>query len=169
MHRSFIIPALLSLLSIRRSNAFAAAQADAAPCLTTILLPDATLTASPGPSNVAIYGLFNGATSTIKVNGPAITIGPNTLSLNNELNLVLDGTQYELGDICPATLVPGTSKGPSIIPRDDFLSDSDWLSDSDSDSDDDDDKAPACSLKDNGVAAGYPFKIGDDGPLPELL
>jgi len=166
MHRSHIISALLSLLSIRRSNAIAAAaKTDAAPCLTTIILPEATLTATPGPSHVVIDGLSNGATSTLEVEGPAITIGASILSLNDQLNFVLDGTQYELGNVCPATLIPGTSHEPiaAIAPRDDFLD-----SDSDSDSDNED-ETPSCSISDNGVAAGYPFKIGDDGPLPDLL
>ncbi|KAF1938766.1 hypothetical protein EJ02DRAFT_472917 [Clathrospora elynae] len=106
MHHSYLIPLLISFLTSHQTEARPAPQADAAPCPTTILLPEATLTAVPGPSNAVISGLPDGSTATIEVNGPAITIGSSVLLLNDQLNLVLDGNPYEFSGVCPATLTP---------------------------------------------------------------
>jgi hypothetical protein len=112
MHYLSHLPILVPLLQSRLVEAGPVPQVIGAPCPTTVLLPEATLTVSPGPSSALVNGLPNGATSTLKVDGPAITIGASVLSLNKEGNLNLDNQDYLFASVCPALLIPVTTPNP---------------------------------------------------------
>jgi hypothetical protein len=109
MHHLHFVPILISLLIRCQVHARPVGESDESSCETTILLPSATLIVSPGPSDVIVKGLPGDATSTLKVDGPAITIGPSVLLLNKEHNLNLDGQNYLFAGVCPALLIPVTT------------------------------------------------------------
>jgi hypothetical protein len=94
MHHLHFVPILISLLIRCQVHARPFGESDESSCETTVLLPSATLIVSPGPSDAIVKGLPGDATSTLKVDGPTITIGPNVLLLNKEHNLNLDGQNY---------------------------------------------------------------------------
>ncbi|KAF5847717.1 hypothetical protein GGP41_008990 [Bipolaris sorokiniana] len=113
MHHSGFSTVLLSLLNSYLAEARPAPQANPPPCPTIVNLPEATLTLSPGPSNVVVNGFPDGATSTIEANGPAITIGPNSLSLNADNNVNLNGFVFLFSDdMCPKLVIPITNPDP---------------------------------------------------------
>ncbi|KAF2850609.1 hypothetical protein T440DRAFT_518318 [Plenodomus tracheiphilus IPT5] len=99
---------LLSLLRASWSAARPAPQIDATPCPTTVFLPGATLTVSPTASTAIVNGLPDGISTTLEVNGTAISIGSSALSLNQDHDLVLDGHTYLFAGACPAMLIPVT-------------------------------------------------------------
>ncbi|USP80772.1 uncharacterized protein yc1106_08046 [Curvularia clavata] len=122
MHRFSSSVLLFPLLKSYLSEARPAPQADPAPCSTVVNLPEATLTISPGPSNAVVNGFPDGATSTIEANGPAITIGPDVLSLNADNNVNLNGFVFLFSDnLCPAVVIPITtlptsSESTALVP-----------------------------------------------------
>jgi hypothetical protein len=109
MHHLHFVPILTSLLLRCQVHARPVGESDESLCETTVILPSATLIVSPGPSDAIVKGLPGDATSTLKVDGPAITIGPSVLLLNKEHDLNLDGQIYLFAGVCPALLIPVTT------------------------------------------------------------